>query len=177
MHRHERLWRLEWPVFEDAAAELARRLAESEPETIVAVARGGLPLGERLASSLDLPLVAVTARGNQTDAIESPPAAAIALDARPLEACREFSRIAVCDDIAGSGATLRALRNAIARHSGHSSKVVTATLCRNEGADPSPDISLWAVTDWVLFPWEGRSESWDAAEPLALPRTFLETAR
>jgi uncharacterized protein len=148
------LWRLEWSAFEAASKALADALCEEgEFDGIVAVARGGLPLGERLAEHLRLPLVSVTARANASDAIGSAPLPVLELDPSPLRHLTGSRRAIVCDDIVGSGATITAVKRALAATTGIADPV-TVTLCQNAGARLSPDIWIWTVRDWVMFPWE-----------------------
>jgi hypoxanthine phosphoribosyltransferase len=118
-----------------------------------------------MAAHLSAQLLVVAARGNATEAIRSAPARVVTLDVDGLRACGVAKRILVCDDIAGSGATLRAV-NAALKMSAPTASVLAATLCCNAGAQPPPDLWIWTVREWVLFPWEPMNEAWQTAVPL-----------
>lgn len=176
LHLNERLWRLDWSEFEVAASRLAEQLQGLDAECVVAIARGGLTLGERLASALTTPLVAVRAQGNERDEIGSPPAAVVRLDASSLGDCAGMRRIVLCDDIVGGGATLSAVSAALLQ-SAPEATLATAALCCNAYASPQPDLWIWTVSDWVLFPWEQASGRWRQAQSLHVPAPSQRRAR
>jgi len=79
------------------------------------------------------------------------------------------------DDICGSGATLRRVRQDLAPLVSPSAQVVTAVLCLNTGASTLPDYSIWTVADWVSFPWE-KPPADKGTTPLPTPKDVVRHA-
>jgi hypothetical protein len=83
------------------------------------------------------------------------------------------SRILLVDDICGSGRTLDAVRAALTRVSPFS--IFSITLCRNAGSASVPNMWIWSVRDWVVFPWESAPDDIaTAALPLPQKVTLAE---
>ncbi|MFB8241657.1 phosphoribosyltransferase [Kitasatospora purpeofusca] len=151
-----RTWQLTHREFLHAACLIASHEAGHRPEAVIGIARGGTRLAELLAEQLHVPAVIVQARHNTSDAprLQASGHVEVHSDGDALAGLTAGCRLLVVDDICGSGSTLRAvgpwltglLRPASLR---------TAVLCRNRGADFTPDTWGWSVADWVRFPWEG----------------------
>lgn len=164
-----------WQVTPEALAEVTERLAEAArlalgPISAVAgIARGGLAPARRMAAALEVPLTEVSASHNLTDALYAPATGEVAFDMADVLTLLRSGALAgtilVVDDICGTGATLRALLDAIASMAPGAS-VGTITLCRNVGAEVEPDLWCWDVADWVVFPWEPQT---DGHRPVPLP--------
>ncbi len=170
-----RVWGLDQEACEAAcalvAAAVSRRFAPFD--AVVAVARGGCTPAGIVAAALALPLIAVRARHNPTDAVRSRATWRVELEAADPGGLPERPRLLVVDDICGSGATLEAV-GAMLRSRVRPSGLRTAVLCRNAGSASRPDVWVWDVRDWVAFPWE--EPPGETAEPLPGP-SFVRFGR
>lgn len=132
-------------------------LADSVPaasvDVVIGIARGGVRLAKLVAECLGRPHAVVSASHNTDDAIRQPASGLVSVDLEAATTLDHGLRVLVCDDIYGTGATLAAVRGALDAAI-VPRMVLTATLCRNEGATGYPDRWLWDVRDWVVFPWE-----------------------
>lgn len=132
---------------------LASALAVAPPDVVIGVARGGTPLAHAFAARLRRPVVAVRASHNPSDAVRQQATGLVDVDVTAATDLAHGQRVLLCDDIYGTGVTLAAVSAAldaliVPR------RIQTVTLCRNEGAATHPDLWLWDVRDWVVFPWE-----------------------
>lgn len=134
-----------------------RVLADSVPaasvDVVIGIARGGVQLASLVASHLSRPHAVVSASHNTGDAIRQPASGLVRVDLESATMLDHGLRVLVCDDIYGTGATMAAVRGALDAAIVPRA-LLTATLCRNEGATGYPDRWLWDVRDWVVFPWE-----------------------
>ncbi|MEU2874035.1 phosphoribosyltransferase family protein [Streptomyces olivoreticuli] len=160
-----RIWRLPHESFLHAARLIAEAEKPHRLQTVIGIARGGVRLAEAVAEHLDVDVVTVYARHNTSDASELPATGRVHLDddQPSLSRIEQGSRLLVVDDIAGSGATLRAVTSWLSDHL-QPTVLRTAVLCRNQGTDLTPDTWGWDVADWVHFPWE--ADSGQTTEPL-----------
>jgi uncharacterized protein len=90
---------------------------------------------------------------NSGDAVRQQATGRVTLDVAAATDLEQGLRVLLCDDIVGTGATLAAVSGAlevliVPR------QIQTVTLYRNAGATDHPDLWLWEVRDWVVFPWE-----------------------
>jgi hypoxanthine phosphoribosyltransferase len=158
--RGRKLWRLEEAAFTAATSLLTEALGEEEIDIVVGVRRGGVPLATALAARLARPATTLRACHNVSDALRLPATGTVTLDLTDTHLPPD-GHVLLCDDIAGSGATLAAatdaLRNRVRR-------ILTVTLCRNIGTLRDPDMWIWDVDDWVTFPWEPPPDA--ATDPL-----------
>jgi hypoxanthine phosphoribosyltransferase len=125
---------------------------------VVGIANGGLPPARALGNLLAVPVYQVDARHNPTDAPYTQATGRVSYDLDPLTSIlagsRLTGRVLLVDDICGTGATFDALRPPLSAHLAAEAALHTVALCRNVGAARDPDLWLWAVEDWVHFPWE-----------------------
>ena len=168
-----RLWQLTPVAYEAAIALLAdaafARLGEIG--NVIGIANGGRAPANAIAARLGVPVVAVTARHNADDAVFTQATGRVQCD---LSSFHELANLSgpflVVDDICGTGATLTTVTEVIAGIAAPQAAICTATLCRNRGAVPgTPDLHVWDVADWVVFPWETVPASAHAT-PLPTPR-------
>ncbi|MEV4091085.1 phosphoribosyltransferase [Streptosporangium saharense] len=169
---HRRIWRLDPETFTVAAELLAEHERLHRPDVVVAVARGGIPLGTSLGRLLDVHTIGIRLRHNHYDGLEVQATGQVdVLDCAALEQVASDSRVLVADDICGTGATLSAVAALLQRRLG-SVGVRAVVLCRNaasyevEGV-AGPDAWVWDIRDWVAFPWEKAVDA--PTEPLATP--------
>jgi uncharacterized protein len=148
-----RVLHLEEDTVQTGIGILAKALAATPPEVVIGVSRGGRRLAHALAAHLRRPHVMVRASHNSGDTLRQQATGHVTLDVTTATNLEHGLRALLCDDISGTGATLAAVSAAlnaliVPR------QIQTVTLCRNEGATDHPDLWLWEVRDWVVFPWE-----------------------
>lgn len=154
------VWHLAAEVFALAATMLASAADQryGPVSTVIAVAHGGVPLATILADTLGVARLTVRARHNRTGEHYEQATGQVMVDTSDLAAHlrghRMSGTVLLVDDICGSAATLTAVQTALTPHLTPHARVVTAVLCRNTGAAQDPDLWLWEVSDWVIFPWE-----------------------
>ncbi|MBG0825707.1 hypothetical protein HS048_34035 [Planomonospora sp. ID91781] len=169
---HERIWRLEPEAFAAAARLLAEHERPHRPTVVVAIARGGVPLGQALGRLLGVPVVTITLRHNHDDGLKVEATGCVDIvECAGLQQVASGSRVLVADDICGTGATLDVLAPLLRQHL-RPAGVRTVVLCRNaascdlqEGA--GPDAWVFDTRDWVVFPWNDPAGA--ATEPLTAP--------
>lgn len=132
---------------------LAAILAAAPPDVVIGVARGGIRLAHGLATRLGRPVVMVRASHNHGEVVRQQATGIVNLDVTAAIDLDHGLRVLLCDDICGTGATLQAVSSALDALIAPR-QIQTVTLCRNEGATDHPDLWLWDVRDWVVFPWE-----------------------
>ena len=142
---------LTWHAFGQASRELGQAVLDSgfEPDTVVAVARGGLVPGGSLAYALGIKAVGtmnvefytgVDAR--LPDPVVLPPL----LDTSALHGGRAL----VVDDVADTGETLALVMQLLAPHC---VEARSAVLYAKPRSVIEPDF-VWRRTDrWITFPW------------------------
>lgn len=162
---HRRIHHVTERRFTQAITNLVEqvRLSHSRVGLVVGVARGGTRVATALAGLLGVPSTLVFARHNTSEDTHLPASGDVTVDLTDLPAhlpnMVEGTEVLVVDDICGSGATLQALGRALSPHLGADTALVEAVLCRNLGSAHVPDLVVWEVDDWVLFPWEDRRAS------------------
>ncbi|MDM7832670.1 phosphoribosyltransferase [Cellulomonas edaphi] len=142
---------LTYPDFGRAVRELAQTVADSGyvPDVVVAIARGGLPLGGALAYALGTKAVGTLNVEFYTgidqrlaDPVVLPPL----LDTDAMHGLRAL----VVDDVADTGETLALVRRLMSEHC---DEVRTAVLYTKPTSVVAPDYT-WRATDrWITFPW------------------------
>lgn len=142
-------------------------------DAVVGIAAGGTPLAAETSRVLAVERFQVRARHNLSNALYHPATGRVACDFSDLDNARAGDPlnglVLVVDDICGTGATFSGVFAGLAVRYPDAC-LVTAALCRNAGALQPPDLWLWDVTDWVVFPWEDRPAG-GPTQPLPLPTT------
>ncbi|SEG93869.1 hypothetical protein SAMN04489712_14114 [Thermomonospora echinospora] len=152
------LWRLTRAAYQ-AGVELLTQAASDrlgEIAAVVGIAQGGRAPAYAISARAQIPTVIVSARHNLSDDTYAQATGHVQCNLAPL---RQFADrpgpFLVVDDICGTGATLAAVTDALTHIAVPGAVVCTATLCRNAGAPAGvPDLYVWDVADWVVFPWE-----------------------
>lgn len=162
-----RVLRLEREIFEAGVHLLSREIAQKwTVGAVLAIARGGREPGSLLAESAHVPLFEMTARHNASDALWSDTLPAVWIEAQSSLRIQPKLRVLVVDDICGSGGTLQTVTETLGLAG--IQDVKTVTLCRNVSSVVTPDLWLWTVQHWVVFPWENLPEGLPV-ESLSLP--------
>lgn len=142
---------LDWDLFGTAIRELAQAVADSgfAPDVVVAVARGGLPVGGAMSYALGTKAVGtlnVEFYTGVDERLAEPQVLPPLLDTDALAGLRAL----VVDDVADTGETLALVQRLIAAHC---AQARTAVLYAKSRSVVDPDY-VWRRTDrWITFPW------------------------
>ncbi len=142
---------LTWQGYGDASRELAQMVVDSgfKPDVVVAIARGGLPVGGAIAYALGTKGVGTMNVEFYTDIDERLPAPIILpplLDTVYMKGLK----VLIADDVADTGETLALAKGLMSQHAG---EVRTVTLFAKPRSIIAPDY-VWKRTDkWITFPW------------------------
>ncbi len=145
---------LTWERFSTAIRELAQQVADSGfgPDVVVAVARGGLPVGGAVAYALGTKAVGtlnVEFYTGVDERLDEPQVLPPLLDTDALHGLRAL----VVDDVADTGETLALVQRLIAAHCEEARTAVLYAKSRSI-VDPS---FVWKRTDsWITFPWSAQ---------------------
>jgi uncharacterized protein len=158
---------LTWPLFGEGSRDLARQVAVSgyRPDIILAIARGGLLPAGSLGYALSVKNVFVisveyyTGVGKTLDFPVMLPPQLNLIDIKD-------QRVLIVDDVADTGATLKAVHDFIA---GHVTEVRTAVIYEKPISMVKCEY-VWRRTDrWIDFPWSDKP-------PVMLPDGTLNDA-
>ena len=142
---------LTWQGYGDASRELAQMVVDSgfTPDVVVAIARGGLPVGGAISYALGIKALGTMNVEFYTDIDERLPAPIIL---PPLldTAYMKGLKVLIADDVADTGETLALVTELMSQHAG---EVRTVTLFAKPRSIIDPDY-VWRRTDkWITFPW------------------------
>lgn len=146
-----------WVASEAGVSEATRLLASAaragfEPiKEVIGIAEGGRTPAAVIAAHLDVPIRIVQARHNPTDAPYTQATGEVTCDTGSVPVGSLRGHVLLVDDICGTGATLRAVAGALAAPG---LRLISCVLCLNAGARMTPDLWVWEVRDWVVFPRE-----------------------
>ena len=152
---------LTWDAFGVASTELARAIRASgfNPDALLGIARGGLPLLGSLAYELESKrcfLVNVEFYSGVDVRLERPIVLPPALQLGDLA----DMNVLVLDDVADTGATLEAVRDLCVPHV---AEVRTAVVYQKPHSTIQADYSWRTTSRWITFPWSSPAEPADAA--------------
>jgi xanthine phosphoribosyltransferase len=134
--------------FKNDVVKLAMQCESFQPDTLVAIARGGMTLAHALSMALDV-------RNLQSIRCESYDGNNQRSSISIMGEC-DFShskRVLIVDDIVDSGKTLHAVLDIL--HTKYPETLFqTAALFTKPTAQVQPDFSLFEAFDWIDFFWE-----------------------
>jgi hypoxanthine phosphoribosyltransferase len=142
---------LTWEIFGAASRQLAIKVAASgyHPDLILAIARGGLPIGGALGYALGVKNCATINVEFYTGVGERMKVPVVLPPTPPLVDLAGL-KVLVADDVADSGITLALIRDLVRPHV---AELRTAVLYKKPWSVVDPDY-FWAGTDgWIAFPW------------------------
>ncbi len=135
-------------------------------EEVIGIAEGGRTPTAAIAAHLDVPIRIVRARHNPTGTPYTQATGRVMCDTGSIPAGSLRGRVLLVDDICGTGATLGAVASALAAPG---LQLINCVLCLNAGARMTPDLWVWKVRDWVVFPWETILDTTVALIDLPIP--------
>ena len=140
-----------YELFTEDVKKLVELTRSYDPDTIIAIARGGMMLGQMLAYGLKV-------RNVQTVHVESYDGETQRARVEVFGSCdlSRSRRVLIVDDIADSGKTLDALVKSLGSHAGVAIK--TAVIFYKKGSVVMPDYKLHEATEWINFFWEQDDE-------------------
>lgn len=137
-----------WKSFDRDTQKLIRLINKSnyKPQTIVAIAKGGLPLGVKLSNLLLVPLTIISAKSYKGTIQNS-----LMLNASytvPLQ-----SPVLLVDEVVDTGHTMSLVKEHLQLGG---VEIRTATLFYKEKSTIKPNWSIHKIeeTKWLIFPWE-----------------------
>jgi uncharacterized protein len=148
--RRKGIRELDWDTCSDLAAGLAEALEPLGIDAVVGIARGGLIPAATVALSLRCEMfpIRLSRRVNDEVKYDSPVWwIRVPPDVAGL-------RVAVVDEIADSGETLRLARQAVV--DAGATDVVTTCLVQHSWAQPVPKFSGLVSDELIVFPWNRR---------------------
>lgn len=137
-----------YETFKEDTKQLIEAVREFRPDAVVAVARGGMMLGQLMGYGLGV-------RNVQSIHVETYDDEVRREGAEIFGRCdlEEAERVLVVDDIVDSGMTLQALLETLQReHPGTLFK--TAALFYKPAASLQPDYRVREAEEWIHFFWE-----------------------
>lgn len=150
---------LTWDAFGEASRELSQQVVDSgfRPEIVIAVARGGMPLGGAMTYALGVKLTDAINVEFYTDVNQTLPDPILLAPQLDTESVMG-RKLLVVDDVADSGKTLGLVIKLLR---GFGAEVRSAVLYAKPRTIVDPDY-VWRRTDqWIVFPW--------SAEPPVTP--------
>lgn len=134
--------------FLDDVLELAKKVEDYNPDTLLAVARGGLTLGHFMAQAIDTRRLFVTnsvhyEKSQKLDTIEI----------FNIPDLSDAKNVLIIDDIIDSGDTLNALLNMLKERYPHV-QFKLATIFYKPDALVQADFTLKEAHEWIDFFWE-----------------------
>ncbi len=128
---------------------LLGNLCESfKPDTIVAIARGGMTLAHALSMALDVRNLYSIRCESYDENVQRSTIRIVGESNFP-----DATRLLIVDDIVDSGQTLQSLLPFLQNSNPHT-LFKTASLFTKPTALIQPDFSLYEATDWIDFFWE-----------------------
>ncbi len=137
-----------YETFSDDVKKLTELARPFAPDTIIAIARGGMMLGQMMGYGLDV-------RNVQSIHIESYDGHTQRDNVAIFGACdlSRSKRVLIVDDIVDSGKTLDALIRKLSSENMHVD-VKSAVIFYKTSACIEPDFKLHEATEWIDFFWE-----------------------
>jgi xanthine phosphoribosyltransferase len=134
--------------FRNDTQVLKNKCQEFEPEVILAIARGGLCLGQLLSEAMDIRNLFTlnSIHYNDTKKLDS-------FDIFNIPDLKNYKKILIVDDIIDSGESMVEILK-ILNHKFPNYIFKTATLFRKQTALMQPDYSVKEANCWIEFFWE-----------------------
>jgi hypoxanthine phosphoribosyltransferase len=156
-HSHQ-IHTLMWADIDALTAQLAERIqADTPPDVLIGLQRGGLVLAVALSHRLAIPtLLSLPVRRTLSDAIYAAKHDPV-VEANDLFVQITGKDVLVVDDVAGSGATLKAVFSVLCRYAPARLRSAVYVLNQEHWDRTSGEKPTYIGRDlsgWVVFPWE-----------------------
>jgi len=143
-----------WPVMIDWIDQLSNHIKDDKykPDSILAIARGGLVPGRLIADHLRLKSLYVM----KVEFYTNEEKGARGKEPKTTQECPEFKKgekVLVVDDISDSGESLKHAVKAL-KEKNEGIEIKVAVLYRREETAYIPDYCIETEERWVIFPWE-----------------------
>ncbi len=143
---------LSWGEFEEYASELAELVYSNyQPNTILAVMKGGAVVGALLADRLRIGRLYTV---NIRSYLKAGSRGELDIYQKPPRGCVAGKRVLVVDDIVDSGQSLSTVMQLIQPN--RPKEVRSAAMLVKEESTYIPDFYIKKVRGWVFYPWEVR---------------------
>jgi hypoxanthine phosphoribosyltransferase len=152
--RREAVYLFSWTHFETAIQSIAAQVQSTgvEVDCILGISRGGLVPAVALSNVLGISVLHVIAVGRNVSAgkysDKQPPKVLWQGNLAEMRG----KQVLVVDDVAGSGETLRCVREQALL--ADAADVRTAVLVQMQRGTSAADFVAVELDDWVVFPWE-----------------------
>jgi xanthine phosphoribosyltransferase len=141
--------KLEKSVLLDAIKSIARKVKELQPDVVVAIERGGIPLGVYLSSYLNIPLEKVkVSYYDDTTKLEIP-----RVSFKDFE-ITDYTNPLFVDDLVDTGSTMNFIKEKFGR-------VTFATLYCSDTVKPDAYCFHKKADEWIVFPWDLENDGFD----------------
>ncbi len=128
--------------------QLVRNTAEYKPDTLIAIARGGLTLGHAYASATDnrhlMTINSILYEGDQKGKV---------CEIFNVPELGKAKKVLLLDDIVDSGQTVKEVLNYLKNHF-PDVKFRIASVFYKKTAVIQPDYALYETNEWIEFFWE-----------------------
>jgi uncharacterized protein len=143
-----RLWYLSWEDFGKYSRQLSGKVMKSSKkfDLVVAIARGGLPVGLVVADQLDLKIDFVNVKSYSGIYKKTKPHLL-----STLRGSIKGKSILLVDDLIDNGSTMRFMLGYLRKKG--VANVNTAALFKKPWSKLTPDFCIKTVDEWVVFPW------------------------
>jgi len=145
---------LTWEEFGTLSRKLAERLEVTNRafDQIIALSRGGLPLGVAMSHRFSAPLKVVSIKSYNDKTHKQ---GRFVCDLSSADIQQWKGNVLICDDIADTGKTMNYLMSVIEGAESDLTFCTVATLFYKEKSLVTPDCYAECVGDeWIVFPWE-----------------------
>lgn len=148
-HRHG-FREITWEQFDTLSSRLVESLTRYNIDTVLGIARAGLFPATAVACKMRMELYPLRVTRREGDrVVREHPVWKVGL---PDDIWGK--RVAIVDEMADSGETLRMVADEAAKKG--TAKVITASLVAHTWADPFPDVVALTTDALVIFPWDKR---------------------
>lgn len=153
-----------WSEFDLMSAQVISQLEASDftPQAILSILRGGVPLGERISTTLHVPHYGIRIKRTESNEVFSQKGVPTVVDSESnYTNSLTGLRVLLVDDIATYGQTLLTALQVLTQEGASATKIATLIKHSNSSIQKVPiDFSAHTCNpnDWFIFPWEKGSE-------------------
>lgn len=146
---------ISWEELEQLTKKLAQEVQDSsyEPDAVVGISRGGLPISVRVSHLLDLPMGIVKADHYEGDGYETKKDEVV-IEGELIDKSIQ-GKLLVIDDVTDTGKTLKAVCGKLKKHE-EVEKIKSGVLHEKTHSIIKPDYCAYPtfVDKWIVYPFE-----------------------